>query len=362
MIKICLIIHSISIGGMERVMSQLASHFSEKDQTKVDLVLIGRKREVLFSLPSNITIHRPSFTFQNKRRAFDTLRTILFLRKKVKELEPDTILSFGEYWNNLVLLSLYGLPYPIYISDRSEPGKDLGRFQNFLRNALYPKSTGYIAQTEAAKKICLEKGWNENIEVIGNPIRDIQQNGSVEKENIILTVGRLIKTKHVDHLIRIFAEIGDPDWKLMIVGGDAKKLNLSKELKELACVLNADKNILLEGEQSNIERYYKRSKIFAFTSSSEGFPNVVGEALSAGLPVVAYDCIAGPSDLIRHGENGYLIPLFDREEFKDKLKKLMYDHKLRNEFGKKAELYIKEYKVSHIADKFYNFITNKLNF
>jgi len=359
MIKICLIIHSISIGGMERVMSQLAAHFSGKDQVKVDLILIGRKREVLFSLPSDITIHRPSFTFNNERRTLDTLRTMGFLRKKVKEIHPDTILSFGEYWNNLVLLSLYGLPFPVYISDRSEPGKDLGQIQNVMRNILYPKAAGYIAQTEAAKRVCLEKGWNENIRVIGNPIRDIQKNGRIEKENVILTVGRLIKTKHFDQLIRTFAEIGDSEWNLVIVGGDAKKLNLSKDLHDLIHELNIENNVFLEGEQNNIDEYYRKSKIFAFTSSSEGFPNVIGEALSAGLPVVAYDCIAGPSDLIKHGENGYLVPLFDRDEFRDKLKKLMNKPELREGFGKRAKKYIQEYKVGRIAEKYYEFITMK---
>jgi hypothetical protein len=83
-----------------------------------------------------------------------------FLRKKVKNIDPDTILSFGEYWNNLVLLSLYGLKYPVYISDRSQPDKDLGRVQNRLRDLLYPKAAGFIAQTSKAKEICLNKRWN----------------------------------------------------------------------------------------------------------------------------------------------------------------------------------------------------------
>jgi GalNAc-alpha-(1->4)-GalNAc-alpha-(1->3)-diNAcBac-PP-undecaprenol alpha-1,4-N-acetyl-D-galactosaminyltransferase len=342
---------------MEQVMAQLAENFSRRVNTQVDLILIGKKREIVYPLPDTISIHRPSFRFDESRRMMDTLRTIRFLRSKVKEIDPDVVLSFGEYWNNMVLLALYGLSHPVYISDRSQPDKDLGTIQNFLRNRLYPKATGYIAQTEEAKKVCLRNKWNRNIRVIGNPIRKIKTNGSIPKENIILTVGRLIKTKHVDQLINIFAEIDNSEWKLVIVGGDSKKQNLSKELKKLVRELNVEKSVFLEGEQENIETYYKKSKIFAFTSSSEGFPNVIGEAMSAGLPVVSYNCIAGPSDMITDGVSGYLVPVLDQEEFKQKLHQLMMDEELRNTFGRKAQELIQRYNIERIADQFYHFIT-----
>lgn len=359
---ICLIIHSIGIGGMERVMHQLSVNFSEKKDVQVHIILIGKKREVVYSLPSSICVHLPSFEFDESRRVISTLKTVRFLRKKVKELRPNTILSFGEYWNNLVLLSLYGLSYPVFISDRSEPGKDLGKIQNFLRSILYPKAKGYIAQTEEAEKICLSERWNDNIRVIGNPIREIRSNGHAERENIVLSVGRLIKTKHFDQLIRMFVEINNPDWKLVIVGGDAKKLELSTELEALIKELRAEGSVFLEGEEKNIDQYYKKSKIFASTSSSEGFPNVIGEALSAGLSVVSYDCVAGPSDMIDHNKNGFLVPLFNKKVFKNCMKKLMEDEKARKIFQHNAQKKIKKYKPVKITDKFYSFIIDHENY
>ncbi len=357
--RICLIIHSLGIGGMERVMAQLAANFSEREHTKVDLILIGKKREVIYSLPESIRIHRPFFLFENSKRTIDTLRTLLFLRKKVKEIDPDTILSFGEYWNNLVLLSLFGLSYPIYISDRSEPGKNLGMIQNFLRNRLYPHAAGYIAQTGAAKQVCLASGWNENIQVIGNPIRKIQSNDTLKKENIVLSVGRLIKTKHFDQLIKMFAEIVNSDWKLIIVGGDAKRLNLSQDLHDLIHELGAENSIFLEGEQKDIDSYYRKSKIFAFTSSSEGFPNVLGEAMACDLPLIAFDCVAGPSELIDDGVNGFLIPLFDTEKFEEKLRILIKDEALREKMGRHSKKRAERYSIENIGEKFYSFIVDE---
>lgn len=354
--KICLVIHSLGIGGMERVMSQLAESFSKRENTNVDIILIGKKREVVYSLPPSVNIHQPLFKFNVNRRTFDTLRTSWFLRKKVKEIDPDTVLSFGEYWNNLVLLSLLGLSNPVFISDRSEPGKDLGKIQNLLRDLLYPKAAGYIAQTEEAKEVCISKGWNNNIKVIGNPVRKILSNRQIKKENIVLSVGRLIKTKHFDQLIRMFVELNKPGWKLLIVGGDAKKLRLSKELDKMIQELGAVNSVFLEGEKKEIDTYYKKSKIFAFTSSSEGYPNVIGEALSAGLPVVSYDCVAGPSDMIKDGKNGYLVDLFDQVTFKEKLNLLMENKQLRENMGERASDIIEKRSPNQISNKFFSFI------
>jgi len=357
--NICLIIHSLGIGGMESVIYQLIQNFAAREDIIVNLILIGKKREVVYSLPTSVNVYKPPFPFSDAKRTIDTMKTIRFLRKKVKEINPDRILSFGEYWNNLVLLSLYGLSFPVFISDRSEPGKDLGKVQNLLRKLLYPGAAGYIAQTKEAKNICLSNEWNKQVKVIGNPIRRIHSNGQVKKENIVLSVGRLIKTKHFDQLIRLFVEIGNPDWKLVIVGGDSKKLNLSIELKKLVQELGAEDFIFLEGQQEEIDIYYKKSSVFAFTSSSEGFPNVIGEALSAGLPVVCYDGIAGPSDMIENGVNGYLIPANDENLFKNKLSLLMTDKNIRKSLSEQCKSSIKRFNVDIISSQYFSFMFNK---
>ena len=356
--KICLVIHSLGIGGgMERVMSLLANNFALRSDTQVDLVLIGSKRNVDYSVPSALNIHRPPFEFDNSRRVIDTFRTMLFLRKKIREIDPDTVLSFGEYWNNLVMLSTYGTGYPIYISDRCKPDKSLGKLHDRLRKYLYPKASGIIAQTEYSRNFFSQNISNDNIKVIGNPIREVNSSqNEAERENIILTVGRLIDTKHHDRLIRMFKDIDRDDWKLVIVGGNAIKQDGMSRLKKLVNDLEMDEKVILSGEVKNVDHYYNKSKIFAFTSSSEGFPNVIGEAMSAGLPVVAYDCIAGPSDLITDGANGYLIPLFEDETFKEKLFSLMEDETKRLEMGKASKNIIAKYSTESICEQFYSFI------
>lgn len=359
-IKIALIIHSLGLGGMERVMSLLANNFvTNKENIEIHLVLIGKKREIKYPLSSKIHVHKPEFTFSNNKRRRHILKTILFLRKTIKNIDPDSILSFGEMWNNLVLLSLLNLKYKLFISDRSEPNKNLGATHNYLRKWLYPKAYGYIAQTKKAKQICVKHNWNKNVIVIGNPIREIKTNKNIKRENIVLSVGRLIDTKNFDKLIEMFISLNEPDWKLIIVGGDAKKQNNFKKLKTLIKSLNAVERVLLEGFQSNIDEYYLRSKIFAFTSTSEGFPNALGEAMAAGCACISFDCVAGPADLIDDGVNGYLIKLNDYEQYKQKLKKLMHDNELIEKIGTAAIKKINnKFSAEKISHQYFDFITN----
>lgn len=355
--KIAFLIPSLQPGGMERVMSELIGFFTYKPNLEIHLVLFGLSREVFYQIPTSVIIHKPDFEFDNKKRFWHTIKTILFIRKTVKKINPTSILSYGELWNNLVLLALLRTSYPIFISDRCQPNKSIGKLHDFLRKQLYKKADGIIAQTAKAKEI-YEAGLvtNKNITVIGNPIQK-QIATSILREKIVLSVGRLIGSKHHDELIKIFVKLNQPNWKLIIVGGDALKQKNIAKLNQLISSLKADNNVVLAGNQKDVASYYKRSSIFAFTSSSEGFPNVIGEALSFGLPVVAFDCVAGPADMIEEGKNGNLINLFDYDDFAVKLKRLMNDDDLREKMSAYAPTSVEKFDKNVIGEEYYKFIT-----
>lgn len=353
--KVCFVIHSLQAGGMERVMSELVNYFAATKKYQVHLVLYGIKREVFYEIQKDIIIHKPNFEFDNSKRILSTIKTISFLRKKIKEINPISVLSFGERWNNLVLLSLYGSKIPVYVSDRAQPDKTLGFKDDFLRKILYPKAKGIIAQTSKAKDIFSTFYKHNNFKIIGNPIRPIESK-IIEKENVILMVGRYIESKQQDILIKIFAKLNAPNWKLVLLGYDHLKQENQQKWHQLAKELNVADRVVFTGKQSNVEDYYNKSKIFAFTSKSEGFPNVIGEAMSAGLPVVAFDCIAGPSDLINDSQNGFLIPLTLENKFADKLQYLIDNQSIREEFGEKAKKNMAQFELNYICKKYEDFI------
>jgi GalNAc-alpha-(1->4)-GalNAc-alpha-(1->3)-diNAcBac-PP-undecaprenol alpha-1,4-N-acetyl-D-galactosaminyltransferase len=357
---IALVIPSMGPGGMERVMSELAGYFSRQSDLDVHLVLYGINRDVFYALPQNIVIHKPDFVFDNSLRFRSTLETLLFLRKTISHLQPHVVMSFGEYWNSFVLLSLVGLNYPVYVSDRCQPDKSLGLLHDILRRLLYRRAQGVIVQTEKAKVIYSAFIRQQKIRVIGNPIRSRDVFAVVQKENIVLTVGRLIQSKHHDELIRLFVSIGQPGWKLVIVGGDALKQQNMLRLKCLIDELGAGSTVELAGNRADVEQYYYKSKIFAFTSSSEGFPNVIGEAMAAGLPVVSFDCVAGPSDMLTDGVDGFLVPLFDYVCFKRKLKLLMDNKEMSARMGEKARENIEQYSVDGIGHAYHRLLISSI--
>lgn len=357
--KIGLLIPSLQAGGMERVMSTLIWYFSKKTQVDLHLILYGKTREIFYDLPLNVHIHTPPFTFHDRYRFLNTIRTMLYLRKTYKEIKPDVSLSFGEYWNNLVLLSLLGIKSRIFVSDRSQPDKSLGKMHEFLRKKLYPHANGVIVQTKKAKEIYTTKYQHSNMVVIGNPINiNVDVNPEVNKKNQVLMVGRLINSKNQDRLIRIFLACNKFDWKLVLVGYDHLKQKNEDQLINLIYQQNAQNRIILAGKQSDVTTFYLESRIFAFTSSSEGFPNVIGEAMAAGLPVIAYNCVAGPSEMINNGVNGYLIDLYDDESFGTHLKMLMDDKIKREEMGSQAQKTISSFRADVICEEFWETITS----
>lgn len=360
MTRICLLIDTLKVGGKERVMSELAQYFSLQSSLEIHLILYGSLRSIHYHIPDSVHIHYPGFEYHRKRRWIYAIRSLLFVRSKVSKLGPDTILSFGELWNSFVLLALFGLQYPVFISDRCQPDRKYSTVQRYLRKWLYPKSCGVIAQTNTAKQIYHEEFKHDNIVVIGNPIRSIKSVEALStQKNTVLTVGRLIPGKNHQRLIELFYEIDLPGWQLVIVGGELPNQAMYEKLQKIIRDLGVEEKVILAGEQNNVDAYYQSSQIFAFMSDSEGFPNVIGEAQSAGLPVVAYDCVAGPADMISDGENGFLVPLYDDEVFYSRLQLLMSDEKLRKKLGSHAKKSIKQFSVETIGDSYLSFITDQ---
>lgn len=356
--KIAFLIPTMSSGGMERVMSELVIYFSAKPDIQCHLIIYGKPLDDFYAIPSNVVVHRPGFKFNDAMRLLSTVKTIFFVRKTIVNIKPDSILSFGEIWNNLIIISLFGLKFPLYVSDRNSPMESLGKVHDFLRKVLYPFATGVIVQTSKASELFKRKFKNSNVKVIGNPIRVIESGEEIKKENSIITVGRLISSKNINRIIDIFAKVQSSDWKLVIVGGDSNKQNNRTKFQAQINSLGMEKNIFLAGVQDQVDDFLLRSKIFVFTSSSEGFPNVIGEAMSSGLPVISYDCVAGPSEMIADGVNGYLIPLYDDLLFEQKLRYLMGNESHRIQMGDAAKASIKKFSVENIASQYYDFIVS----
>ena len=347
--SIALVTPSIEAGGAERVMTQLANYFVQTG-LRVYLILLVRKKH-FYTLDESVKIIEPTYDYKQLSRLKFTFRIFKYLRKHLKDLNPEAVLSFGGRYNSFVLLASFGLNLPVFISDRSRPSISYGRFLDQLNKIVYKKARGIIAQTILAKKVIFKKTNHPNIKVIGNPIRDISEK-PMERQNIILNVGRFIASKQQSLLVDFFYQINPEDWQLIFLG-DGPEL---KKVKDQVEGLQIRDKVVFPGNVRNVDDYYRQARIFAFTSNSEGFPNALGEAMKAGLACVSFNCEAGPDDLIDDGENGILVKLGDHQVYIDQLSELISVTDKRRKLGNAAIKKMENFQLEHIGKRYINFL------
>lgn len=354
--KIVLIVPSMRNGGSERVMSELANSWCTEDYIEVFLILLTNQ-EKFYEIDSRVKVITPEKNYK-KNILSKTLYKIwifYFIRTRCKDIKPKTVLSFNERYNNIVLLSLLGTKIKTFVSDRNNPYMNIGRVHHFLRNRLYRKSSGIIAQTTTAKKVLSKNTKNKNIRVIPNPLRKITSgnNGSIaKKKKIILNAGRNVPQKNQLELLEIFSQCNYQDWELKILGNGPLRQELIEKTKEL----NLQQHVQILDFSKKIDTFYSKANIFAFTSLYEGFPNALIEAMAHGLPCVSYDCPTGPADIIKDGLNGFLVGLNDKKQFQIKLNNLMDSKALRESISIESKKVNQKYSLKTITDKYLNFI------
>ena len=174
----------------------------------------------------------------------------------------------------------------------------------------YLKELAYILKTNRIP----------NAIAIPNPI--ILHPCTKEKKKELLYVGRVNRSqKKIDLLLEVWETIyhKNPDWKLNIVGG-------GEDLEELreSCKEKRMENVYFHGFKDPIN-YYEDASIFCMTSSFEGLPMTIIEAMSYGVVPILFDSFGAASDLITSGKNGILIPAFNIDCYVSKLQSLMDD-------------------------------------
>lgn len=173
-----------------------------------------------------------------------------------------------------------------------------------------------------------------------------------------ICVGRLEKEKGHERLIRLWQEIHrrQPDWVLDIYGDG----RLQSHLQALIDSLSLSDCVMLHGRSDNIAARYQESSIMLLTSEFEGFGLTIAEAMTCGLPVVAFDCPVGPREIIADGKNGFLIPYHDDKDFIDKVCLLMENADRRKEMGIMAQQSTARFSKAPIMSKWLKVLRSPL--
>lgn len=164
---------------------------------------------------------------------------------------------------------------------------------------------------------------------VKNKAFQIKDKFNIGNEIIIGYAGRLVPAKGLPYLFFAMEKIQErhPNIALLIVGDGVQRNELEAMARDLKI------RTIFAGWQRDIVPYYFLMDIFVLPSFFEGLPNVMLEAMAMEKPVVATD-VGGTSDLVRDGENGFLVPHGDVESLASAIKKLVLDTDLRSTMGR----------------------------
>jgi len=354
--SVCIVSPSLQVGGIERMLTVLANYFIRNG---IDVIFIScLNKEKFYELNPDIQLIEPDFK-RNKgivNKLIYYPRVALFLRRKVLQLNPDVILAFGEWFNPLVLLALYRLKYPVYISDRTSPDFKFHFPIPQLMRWLYPKSAGFIAQTLRTADFKRKQFGNKlNIRVIPNALRDVKIYPDIKREKIILYVGRLSWEKGPERLIRAFGAIPNREgWQLHMAGSGP----LLNKMKQLVANLNISNEVVFYGKVQDVDQLFARAGIYILPSLREGFPNSFCEAMAAGLPCICFDKIPF-EEIFTNGLDGIAIRDGDLDALTANIIRLIKDKQLREQLGTNAREIRVRLNLESIGNQVINFIFEK---
>lgn len=374
----CLCDASLS-GGTERMVSTKANYFADVLGYDVTIITTQQQNESFFyKFSSRINI-------QNIGINYYEIENCSFLKKIIKHIDKrkihkkrleDTLRKIDAD----IVISCYGHEFSILpkirirekIVGEVHVPMDYKRLElknkcnfstifqyatdRFLKQASIIKYDRFVVLTKRDK--ARYSRYNSIVQIY-NPIPFVVNEISQITSKRILSVGRLSYEKGYDLLIEAWGELFEefPDWNIDIFGdGD--------EYSALQQLINKKgiKNITISPPVRNIAKEYQKSAFYVLPSRYEGFGMVLVEAMSCSLPCIAFDCPQGPSEIIEHNEDGFLVENGNIKALVDKMRLLMVDKNLRISMGKKARVNIQRFSQHEIMpqwDKLFHEIIAK---
>ncbi|CCG43052.1 Glycosyl transferase group 1 [Magnetospirillum molischianum DSM 120] len=337
------------MGGAERVLTTMANHWAAEGRQVILFRFDSSDTRPYQRLDARVT-ERPLDLLKHSTGLLsgiaNNLRRIRTLRRALKQARPQAVIAFIDQTNVVTLAATLGTGFPVIVSERGHPiDQPISRLWNALRRLLYPTAYALVMPTrrglECFPELILRLG-----RVIPNPVVSHIPHVSTYDGPTIVAAGRLVALKGFDLLIRAFARVAPHHvgWRLCIWGDGPER----KTLAPLVADLGMTNRVSLPGISQQPGEWIHGAGLFALTSRSEGFPNVLLEAMNAGLPVIATDCPTGPAELIDDGVNGVLVPVDDIDRLAEELDRLMGDAALRDRLGKEAAKTAEAYSIDSI--------------
>ncbi len=340
-------------GGTERVLCLVASGLAKKGFDVTIVSMCGEKRSH-YPLDERIkTIYMEAEGFSKK------------IRKNIKDLSEIMETEKPDYWVDVdIILGLY----TYFARKKHREIKWIGwEHFNFFYNFMYYKTLRKIARKIVCKKadalVVLseeDREYYRKNTKIGNRVYTIYNPSPFEiydnyenREKTVISIGRLTYLKGYDMLLKAWKKVseGREDWKLVIAGDGEEKDSLNDLIKN-----ENIKNVEMTGFVDEIGQLYEKASLYVLPSRNEGFPMVILEAMSYGLPCVAFGCKAGVGELIVDNKTGLVAENENIDDLAEKMGILMDNQAKREEMSRAANIYVRNFDSKEICEKWSAFL------
>lgn len=346
--KICLFMADFAGGGAERVMVILANGFAARGYD-VDLVVARA------SGPYHKLVSKEVRVLGLGARL---LSCLLPFAAYIRSEKPTCVLAAGEHACVISLFAgLLSWRHPrivltLHTNIRTPIGHRRGlkeRTNTLLLQALFRFSDCIVAVSDDLRReaIQLIGGDKSKYLTAYNPIfsheltvlaAESPRHAWLEGNSVpvIITVGRLVKEKAFDTLLRAFSLlVKHVEAKLIILGEGPER----RRLETISCELGVQDRVDFVGFVVNPYAYLSRARVFVLSSRWEGFGNVLVEAMAVGTPIVATNCPFGPREILEEGRWGTLVPVDDPQALSEAIRATLDSKAHRSDLKQRARFF-----------------------
>jgi glycosyltransferase involved in cell wall biosynthesis len=362
--KILFVRPTLGYGGADRVTLNLLKGF-DRDLYLCDLALMRAEGEFISDLPNDVTV------FDLKAKSLWQMWKPLM--KLVNSSDYDILYSTCGGASMPMMLAAILARYRgiTVVSERNilfppKKSKTKRRLMLLFKKILYQKATWVTAVSKGVQQECIEILGTPKAStiVVNNPIiNDDLLLGKEEKlendffkkfESIVLAIGRFEWQKDYDTLLNAFALVlkKQASVGLYILG----KGPLEKHFRHKTKLLGISNNVCFGGFDKNPFKYLSACDVYVLSSRHEGMPGVLIQAMACGAACVSTDCPTGPNELIKDGENGYLVKVGDENGLSERILNVLEENHISDKFSTQAPLAIKQYYEKDGVNSYFSFI------
>ena len=374
--KISILSLHLGYGGIEKSIVSLANFLSKKYTVEI-AVCYKLYDKAAFNLDSNVIVKylndntivpnheslKSAINSKNIIKIFKEFKyslKVLHYRKKgminyIRSCDSNIIISTRDIFNEW--LSLYGRNDILKIGWEHNHFHDNYKYAHrIIRSAKKLDYLVLVSMDLLNFYKCKMVNYKCMCIYIPNCIENVPKKLSKLNEKRFISVGRLSPEKGYLDLLKVYKLLRNdyPDWVLDIVGDGKERQNLEKYIKNN----NLEKYVTLHGFQGKeyIDKLMNKSSIYLMTSFTESFGIVLIEAMSHGIPCIAFNSAEGAREIINSGENGYLIKNRNYEMMIKKISDLIENPIERKRIGQNARESIKKYTSDVVGEEWITLI------